>query len=153
MVNGIPLTCQVSPCVRTNATGRYWIYHHPCRRVGRPPTSSHHTGIAPVVRAVWVAGSGCTVYTPCGGSRIRIRLSFGVGAVCVVCLRAESLFDARLVRYHSHTRGKGSHPPDLNRVGGGDCGMHATGYDVSGLVTRLKRLRLLPQVLVHRGTP
>lgn len=30
---------------------------HPCG-VGRPPTPSHHTGIAPVVRAVWVAGSG-----------------------------------------------------------------------------------------------
>ena len=27
-------------------------------RMGRLPTPSHHTGIAPVVRAVWVAGSG-----------------------------------------------------------------------------------------------
>ena len=62
---------------------------HPCG-VGRPPTPSHHTGIAPVVRAVWVAGSGCTVHTPCGGSLIpspsvHIRCGCCVCPSCQVC--------------------------------------------------------------------
>lgn len=86
---------------------------HPCG-VGRPPTPSHHTGIAPVVRAVWVAGrrrtcravfphfpaanrtnvalrscehvhvNGCTVHTPCGGSLIPSP-SVHIRCGCCVC--------------------------------------------------------------------
>ena len=147
-------------------------------RMGRPPTPSHHTGIAPVVRAVWVAGSGCTVHTPCGGSLIPSP-SVHIRCGCCVCFDAErSVCSILAGRAIAHTRGmggvqvislhpykhttatllvhshwamslmkqrsvwSGSHPPDLNRVGGGRLvTIVARGNDVSaGLVTRLRRL-------------
>ena len=108
---------------------------HPCG-VGRPPTPSHHTGITPVVRAVWVAGRrrGCRLPTfysttemPTSWEVLHLHLpcewvhgthpvrwfpdSESVGSHQVWVSVCASMLSVQSVRYSqgvpSHTQGKG----------------------------------------------